>query len=152
MLKEKYNNSGYFNVSIESDSNIDIQNRIGIELYINQGNRATISSFNISGSSVFTEKELLNLFPIGEPDFSVMNYFTNKDIYTDIEFRQGIDLLTNNYFDAGYLDFKILNLDLNFSDDKEKMLIDIEISEGIQYKLGNISFEGEHWIILILKI
>ena len=142
LLKEKYNNSGYFNVSIESDSNIDIQNRIGVELFINQGNRATISSFNISGSSVFTEKELLNLFSIGEPDFSVMNYFTNKDIFTDIEFRQGIDLLTNNYFDAGYLDFKILNLDINFSDDKEKMLIDIEISEGIQYKLGNISFEG----------
>ena len=51
--------------------------------------------------------------------------------------------MTNTYFDLGYLDFKVINLDSNLSDDKEKIFIDIEISEGIQYKLGEVSFEGE---------
>ena len=51
--------------------------------------------------------------------------------------------MTNTYFGLGYLDFKVINLDSNLSDDKEKIFIDIEISEGIQYKLGEVSFEGE---------
>ena len=29
------------------------------------------------------------------------------------------------------------------NDNKEKLSIDIQISEGIQYKLGKVSFEGE---------
>ena len=37
-----------------------------------------------------------------------INYFTKKDLFTDAEFAQGIDLMTYTYFDLGYLDFKIL--------------------------------------------
>jgi outer membrane protein insertion porin family len=83
-----------------------------------------------------------------------MNYFTNKDLFTEAEFKQGIDLMTNAYFDSGYLDFQILNIDSKLDDNKEKISIDINISEGIQYQLGKITFEGETEVIGIevLKI
>ena len=41
------------------------------------------------------------------------------------------------------LDFKILNVETNLDDTKEKISITIDISEGIQYLLGEISYEGE---------
>ena len=72
-----------------------------------------------------------------------INFFTNKDRYSDAELTQGLDLITNTYFDSGYLDFKVVNVETNLSEDKGKIFIDIEISEGIQYKLGQVSFEGE---------
>ena len=50
--------------------------------------------------------------------------------------------MNNFYFDQGYMDFKILNVNSTLDDNKEKISIDIEISEGIQYKLGKISFDG----------
>ncbi len=74
---------------------------------------------------------------------ALINYFTNKDDFTDSELRNGIDLMTQTYFDSGYLDFKILNVNSNLDENKEKLSIDIEVSEGIQYKLGDVSFEGE---------
>ena len=74
---------------------------------------------------------------------SLINYFTNKDHYSDAELTQGLDLITNTYFDSGYLDFKVVNVETNLSEDKGKIFIDIEITEGIQYKLGQVSFEGE---------
>ena len=77
----------------------------------------------------------------------IMNYFTNKDLFTEAEFKQGIDLMTNAYFDSGYLDFQILNIDSKLNDNKEKISIDINISEGIQYQLGKITFEGETEVI-----
>ena len=142
-LKDKFLQSGYYNVEIKSNLDIDQQNKIGITFDITQGNKATVGSLSISGSSIFSENKLLELFNIGEPDISFINIFTNKDRYSDNELAKGIDLMTNNYFDSGYLDFKVLNIDTNLSDDKQLIFINIEVSEGIQYKLGNISFEGE---------
>jgi len=142
-LKAEYIASGYYNAQIESNVEVDAQNRIGIELNINQGKRATISSMTISGAAKFSEKELLALFTIGEADFMLINLFTNKDHFTDIALNQGLELMTNHYFNSGYLDFKVLDVISTLDDNKEKLNIDIQISEGIQYKLGKVSFEGE---------
>jgi len=143
LLKSKYSESGYFNSVITQNIEIDAQNRAGIELSVTQGNRATIDSFGISGSEKISEKELLKLFKIGEPDMVLMNYFTNKDDFTNSKLRNGLDLMTQTYFDSGYLDFKILDVESILNDNKEKLSINIKVSEGIQYKLGDVSFDGE---------
>ena len=143
LLKSKYSNSGYFNSEITQNVELDSQNRVGIELNITQGVRASIDSFNISGSKKISEKELLKLFEIGEADMALINYFTNKDDFTDSKLRNGIDLITQTYFDLGYLDFKILDVESSLNENKEKLSINIELSEGIQYKLGDVSFKGE---------
>ncbi len=143
LLESKYYDSGYYNAQIKQNIIVDDQNRAGIEIDIIQGNRAKIDSFTILGSDKFTEKNLLNLFKLGEADFAFINYFTKKDDFTESEFIRGIELMTNTYFDSGYLDFKVLNIDSSLDDDKEKITIKIEISEGVQYKLGKITFEGE---------
>jgi len=143
LLESKYSESGYFNSVITQDTEIDVQNRAGIELSVTQGNRATIDSFGISGSEKISEKELLKLFKIGEPDMALINYFTNKDDFTDSKLRNGINLMTQTYFDSGYLDFKVLDVKSSLNENKEKLSINIEVSEGIQYKLGDVSFEGE---------
>jgi len=143
LLESKYSESGYFNSKITQKIEIDAQNRAGIELNITQGEKANIDSFSISGAENISEKELLKLFKTGEADMALINYFTNKDDFTDLKLRNGIDLMTQTYFDSGYLDFKILNVETSLNENKEKLSINILVSEGIQYKLGNVSFEGE---------
>jgi outer membrane protein insertion porin family len=143
MLESKYSESGYYNSSFTPSISIDEQNRAGINLAIIQGDRVRIDSFKITGSEKFTEDSLLKLFKIGEADMLLVNYFTNKDLFTEAEFTQGIDLLTNKYFNSGYLDFQILDVETKLDSPKEKISINIKISEGIQYKLGKISFDGE---------
>jgi len=143
LLENKYAESGYYNVEIIENIDLDSQNRIAIDLVVAQGERATIDTFEISGNEKFQEKELLNLFKIGKADMAFFNYFTNKDNYSDSELRSGIALMTNTYFDSGYLDFKILNVDSQINESNNKISINIEVFEGIQYKLGEVSFEGE---------
>ena len=142
LLKSKYSGSGYYNAKISPSISVDAQNRVGIELNINQGERVKIESFSISGSNEIPSERLLKLFKIGEADMAFVNYFTNKDLFTEAEFSQGIDSMTNAYFNLGFLDFKILNVETKLGDKKEKMSLSIQISEGIQYKLGKISFNG----------
>ena len=142
-LKSKYTQAGYFNAEIESGTSTDLQNRIGIDISIEQGNQARVDEINIVGNNVFESKEILKLFEIGKPNNFFINYFTNKDLFTEDELQSGLDLLTQKYFDSGYLDFKILGLETDLSDNNEKISITIDITEGIQYKVGNISFQGE---------
>ena len=143
LLESKYFESGYYNAVITQNIEIDAQNRVGIELSIIQGESATIDSFSISGAEKISEKELLKLFKTGEADIALINYFTNKDDFTEFKLRSGIDLMTETYFNSGYLDFKILDVESNLSENKEKISIKINVSEGIQYKLGDVSFKGE---------
>lgn len=143
MLESKYSESGYYNITITPNVAVDPQNRAGIDLSINQGDRVKIDTFKISGAEKLSEDSLLKLFKIGEADMALLNYFTNKNLFTETEFKEGLDLMTNKYFDSGYLDFKIINVDSKLDDKKEKISININISEGIQYQLGKISFEGE---------
>jgi len=142
-LKDEYISGGYYNVQIDSNIDVDLQNRIGIELNINQGERATIESMQITGAMKFSEEDLLDLFTIGEADMIIINYFTKKNQYTDTALNEGLENITNHYLNAGYLDFQILNVNSSLNENKEKINIDIEISEGIQYKLGKITFQGE---------
>jgi len=142
-LESKYVASGYFNAVIKKNIQLDVQNRVGIQLDITQGVRVTIDSFSISGSEKFLEKDLLKLFKIGTADFALVNYFTNKDNFTESKLRSGIDIMTQTYFDSGYLDFEIVEVKTNLNENKDKISINIQISEGIQYKLGDVSFEGE---------
>ena len=142
VLKSKYTQGGYLNININYETSIDLQNRIGIDLLIDQGEQARVTNLDITGNEVFESKELLKLFDIGEPNM-LTNYFTNKDRFTENELQSGLDLLTKKYFDSGYLDFQILDVSTNLTEDNEKISISINITEGIQYKLGSISFTGE---------
>ena len=141
-LEAKYFEEGYYNASIEVTNETDIQNRIGVDIVINQGNQAKVESLKILGLNVFSEKELLKLFKVGEPDFFLINYFTNKDKFSDINFQDGLDKVTEKYFNSGYLDFNITDISTNLNENKEKISIDISVTEGIQYKLGTVSFAG----------
>ena len=152
LLESKYSGSGYYNVEINPSVSLDSQNRAGIELIINQGERVKIEKFSISGASQISEEKLLKLFKIGEADMAFMNYFTKKDLFTEAEFSQGIDSMTNLYFDLGYLDYQVLNVDTKLDDSKENMSISIEISEGIQYQLGKVTFNGDFGSIPVKKL
>ena len=109
-LESKYSESGYYNSIITPTLSIDPQNRAGIILTIDQGERVKIDTFSISGAEKIDEESLLKLFKIGEADMMMINYFTKKDLFTETEFRKGIDSLSNFYFDKGYMDFKILSV------------------------------------------
>tara|TARA_B100000795_G_scaffold121850_1_gene90693 strand:- start:1983 stop:4298 length:2316 start_codon:yes stop_codon:yes gene_type:complete len=142
-LKNKFTEAGFYNVTIKETIETDKQNRTGISIEIIQGESATIGSLTISGANEFSQKDLLNLIPIGKPNIFFVNFFTKKDNYSDGDLDQGIKLLTEYYLNAGYLDFKITGVDSKLNDENTKISIDIQISEGAQYKLGVVTFSGE---------
>ena len=143
LLEEIYVSSGFFNVSLTPLIESDSEDRIGIELSIDQGSKAKISSFKISGTTVYSQKELLDLFKVGETKNLITNYFTKRNNYDKSKIDQGIETITNHYLNSGYLDFRVTNFYSELSEDKNNINIEIQISEGTQFKLGKTNFTGE---------
>jgi outer membrane protein insertion porin family len=142
-LKASYISKGYYGINISKKIEVDTQNRVGIELDISEGDVAKISSMVVTGGKVHDENDLLDLFEIGEADFFIMNYFTEKDHYSKIALDAGIEAMKSLYINSGYLDFKINKVAIELSEDKQNIAIDIQINEGKQYKLGVIKFSGD---------
>jgi len=142
-MKSSYVSRGYYSVEITKTVEIDVQNRVGIELDVSEGEVARISAMKINGSQIHKEKDLLDLFEIGEPDFFILNYFTEKDHYSKIALDAGIEAMKSLYTSDGYLDFKINKINTDLSDDKKSISVDIQISEGVQYTIGTIQFTGD---------
>jgi len=142
-LRDEYVANGYFNSEITSELEVDNENRLSVNLYINQNNKIKINSMSIIGSKNFEESELIHLFEIGEADNFLLNLFTKKGGFNDAQFQQGIQTLSNFYLDNGFMDFSIVDISNKLNKDNEEMDIEIQISEGMQYTLGDITFSGE---------
>ncbi|AYQ56728.1 Outer membrane protein assembly factor BamA [Bathymodiolus thermophilus thioautotrophic gill symbiont] len=141
-VKSTYISQGYYNVKITKNIEIDNQNRVGVELDISEGEIARIKTMRIMGSKTKTEEELLDLFEIGEPNWFLLNYFTEKDHYSKIALDAGIEALKSQYINSGYLDFKVTEVKSELSEDKKNIDIALQIKEGNKYTIGNIDFSG----------
>lgn len=142
-LESTYVSKGYYGIKITKKIETDAQNRVGIELDVHEGEVARIGSMKITGGNIHDEDDLLDLFEIGEADFFIINYFTEKDHYSKVALDAGVEAMKSLYVNSGYLDFKINKIETELSTDKQNINIDIQISEGAEYKVGAISFTGD---------
>ena len=142
-LDSAYVVNGYYNTKITKTIEIDNHNRVGISLDVSEGEVARVGSMKISGGVIHSEKDLLDLFEIGESDFFVLNYFTEKDHYSKVSLDAGIEKMKSLYTNSGYLDFSINEIDTSLSEDKKSISIDIKVNEGALYTIGSIQFTGD---------
>lgn len=150
-LKEQYKNSGHYNANIVTNEVIDSENRIGIEINIDEGSVAKIQSFNIEGAKYFEEENLIDKFNIGEPDFFLINFFTEKDYFSQIELDAGIQKIKSLYISSGFLDFEISENTV-LSEDKSKVTVLIKIIEGKRYSINKINFSGDYLNVPLRQI
>jgi len=142
-LYELYESKGFYNVIIDQKSEIDEKNRISIELSFNEGERALIKSLKIKNNSYFDDDSLESVFEIGEPNFFIINFFTKKDHYSDVQFEAGIEKLIKKYVDEGFLEFEILDKKTSFNTNKTEINIEIYVKEGSRYVVDNVLFQGD---------
>jgi len=142
-LNDEYLSSGHYKANINPKIEKDSSNRIGIEINIDEGDVAKINSFKILGSKDFDEDELLDFFSIGEPDLFFINFFTEKDFFSQFEFDAGLQKLKSHYISLGYLEYKVLEQKINLSEDKTEIDLEILINEGPRYRLGKIDLFGD---------
>jgi len=143
-LKDLYKTQAFYQTKVSIKKSLDEKNRIGIELSFNEGEQALISSMKIEGNNFFNEDDLKDEFDIGESDFFIINYFTERDHFSEKKYQAAIETLKSKYLESGFLEMAIESSKVEFIPEKNEISITIKINEGPQFLFGKIDFIGDY--------
>lgn len=141
-LERQYVSQGRYNADIVIEQKPLAQpsaEQIDIKFY--EGEPANIVDVNIIGNQAISDSDIRRVLLFREN--SLLTTFSKKDQYTQEKLQASLENLRSLYLDAGYADFAINHAVLNVSEDREKVYIEVGLSEGDLYQFSNVSFMGD---------
>ncbi|OVE73612.1 outer membrane protein assembly factor BamA [bacterium B13(2017)] len=136
-LKEFYEKKGYLQCDINYEiEDYEDQALVDIKIIIDEGKKIRIKKINIIGTEKIKEKKLLRKLKTKKRGIF------RSGFYEEVKFSEDLDLIKGYYQYFGYIDIKINNIERTFVDNNSKVIIDIHISEGDQYIIGDIEIVG----------
>ncbi|AKL97826.1 outer membrane protein assembly factor BamA [Endomicrobium proavitum] len=127
-----YKDAGYADCEIEAYPTTDAETNImTVNFLITENNKIVVGGIKIDGTVAFKEKKIVKLMKTKV-----------KKVFKEDTFRTDIGLIETFYKNNGYMEYKLLDSTITYNDDRTQMLITLSISEGANYKIGNITYGG----------
>ncbi len=143
-LKQQYLSRGNYAADVKTSLKKLSNNRVGVNIDIDEGKVARIKRVKINGNKAFSDKTLTGLLESGVAgNFS---FFSSKDKYSKQKLVGDIDKLTAFYRDRGFLNFEVVSTQVSLSKDKSEVYVNLNIREGDQYRIGKIDVTGSQGV------
>lgn len=117
-----------------------IKDRVLLKLTIEEGNEVTVRKIEFRGNTVFDDGELAGA--MDETSIKRWWKFWSSARFKPKEFEKDKQLIVDFYKKNGFRDAEILGDSLDFYNDNKDLRIIIHVYEGPQYKIRNITWEG----------
>lgn len=146
-LQRVYYAQGYYSVEIDTDVTQLANNRVGIDIAVQEGPVATIQDINIIGNESFSDERLKEeVFTLEEsqPFYAdVLTFWSGNDRYSRQRLLGDLEALTSFYQNRGYIRFKVTSIQVELSPDKRDVYLTVNVDEGEQYTIDSYRFAGE---------
>lgn len=144
-IQRYYKEKGYWFTGVEiSSSTIDsVRNRVELTFHVDAGERLEIKEITFTGNEHYSEKTLRKELDAIEED-RWWKFFSKK-LFKEEDFEEAKQNLQAFYSRNGFLDFRVTGDSVytyTYKDDKQGVGVRIDLAEGPQYKLRNLTFEG----------
>ena len=140
-LERQYVSQGKYAANVEVSSDPLPRNRVKLNVEIEEGETAKLHSINIVGNNLFSEDELKKVFKLRPRSW--LSIFRRNTPYSKENLKGDLESLESFYKNRGYLNFSVNNSIITISEDKQKVFITVNISEGDLYKINNVSLAGD---------
>ncbi|MFP8967261.1 outer membrane protein assembly factor BamA [Pokkaliibacter sp. CJK22405] len=140
-LERQYIAQGRYGAKVKTDVEEASNNRVRVNIHIQEGVVSKITHINIVGNKHFDNETLLKQFELNTSNW--LSYFTDDDKYSREKLSGDLERLRSYYQDRGYVNFAINSTQVSISDDKKSVYITINVSEGEQFHIGKVALEGE---------
>jgi outer membrane protein insertion porin family len=143
-LRTQYYSTGKYSVDIKTTVTPLERNRVKINVDIKEGKTARVGEVAIVGNTVFTDKKLLKNFKVKpKTGLQKLNFLGKSDQYSKQKLAGDLEALRSYYQDRGYLDFKINSTQVSISENKKKIFITVNLTEGEVYTVDKVSLRGK---------
>lgn len=140
-LEQQYTQQGRYDADVTVDTIARPNNRVELKLNFNEGTAAKVFNINIIGNTVFKDSEIKQAFAVKESGWA--SIVTRNDRYAREKMAASLEALRAMYLNKGYINFHINNSQLNISEDKKNIFIEVAVEEGSQFKFGQTKFLGD---------
>ncbi|MEX1062727.1 MAG: outer membrane protein assembly factor BamA, partial [Balneolaceae bacterium] len=144
-IKRFYEEKGYWytEVDVEEELSDDIRNRTTLIFNIDPGERIKIRRIRFEGNEAFSDRRLSRQLDAIKVD-TWWRIF-KKHVYTEEDYQEAMNNLEMYYRENGYRDIRILRDSVyvyDFRGNREGVGVDFKIEEGPQYKVRDVTWEG----------
>jgi len=144
-IKKLYADEGYYLAEIEpilvkfevKDSPADL----GVTFRIIEGKKILIRTISFDGNRTFTSRKWLGVMETKEKWF--LSWLTNAGTYKEEVLKNDSLLVADFYMNNGFINVKVGEPVVKLTDAKDALVVSIGITEGDQFRVGEIGFKGE---------
>ena len=140
-LEQQYVQQGRYDADVTVQTTPRANNRVDLDFKFIEGNAAKVFNINVIGNTVFKDSEVLQAFTVKESTWS--SVLTRNDRYARERMTASLENLRALYLNKGYINFNINEAQLNISEDKKNIFIELNVTEGEQYQFGKTKFLGD---------
>lgn len=148
-IKKMYLEKGYYLAEITTKV-VDID-QTGKEITFNivEGNKVLIRTISFEGNKAFSDSEFKGnrlLFKGGVMETKeswFMSWLTDAGTYQEEVLKNDALLIADFYMNNGYINVKVGEPSVKLSEAKDSLEVAIAITEGEQYRMGEIDFKGD---------
>lgn len=140
-LEQQYTQQGRYDADVTVDTVARPNSRVELKINFNEGTPAKVFDINVIGNTVFKDSEIKQAFAVKESGWA--SVVTRNDRYAREKMAASLEALRAMYLNKGYINFNINNSQLNISEDKKHIFIEVAVDEGSQFKFGQTKFLGD---------
>lgn len=140
-LEQQYAQQGRYDADVTVETTPRANNRVDLNFKFIEGTAAKVFDINVIGNTVFKDSDILQAFAVKESSWA--SILTRNDRYARERMTASLESLRALYLNKGYINFNVNNAQLNLSEDKKRIFIEVSVTEGEQYKFGETKFMGD---------
>lgn len=135
-IKEIYTKEGYGGTVVQTET----RNK-ELVFKIKETKGEVVKEVNFEGNTVFSDRKLRGMIRTKKKTF--LSFLTGSGKYQEEMVDQDISLITYNYLNKGYMKIRVGQPKVDYSSEKEGLILTYYIDEGDPYRIGNITFSGD---------
>jgi outer membrane protein insertion porin family len=140
-LEQQYIQQGRYDAAVKIETIPKPNNRADVVLNIYESTPAKIFNIQVIGNHIFSEDEIKAVLDLKPTTWS--SAVTRDNRYVREKMNTSLEKLKALYLNNGYINFVLNSVQLDISEDKKTVFIELSITEGAQYKFGETKFVGE---------
>ncbi len=139
-LKKFYEEEGYWLANIVPVTKKISENEITLTYQIDEGGKIKIRKILIDGNRHISSSKIKKA--MDTKTWWLFSFITSSGYYKKEQMESDLEKIKNLYFNTGYIKVIVAEPEINVDKVKKGMTIAISISEGEQYRISSVDFEG----------
>jgi len=135
-----YQSEGYWLVSVLPVIREISKDAVALTFQINEGPKVVIKDIIVEGNRAVSKKEIKKAMETKER--WLFSFITGSGFYQKEQIYADLERIKELYFNKGYIYAAVSEPEITLDPGKKKLSIRISISEGDQYKIGDLKIKG----------